>query len=112
GRRNHAGSQLEDFGATDAAEFALLEHPKKLGLQFERQVADLVEEQSAALRQLEPASASLGRAGEGASLVPEKFALEQSVRDCRAVDRYEWRLRALRFQMDHAGQQVFAGPAL
>jgi len=38
----------------------LLEDPEKLGLQFERQLADLVEEERPALGLLEPAEAARG----------------------------------------------------
>src|SRR5712692_2788003 len=56
---------------------ALLEDAEKLRLQFERQLADLVEEQRPALGLLEAADAARGRAGEGALLRPEQLALEE-----------------------------------
>ena len=63
-----------------------LERPEQLGLQLERQGADLVEEQGAAVRQLEQARLGGDRAGEGALLVAEQLALEQVGRDRGAVD--------------------------
>src|SRR5229473_3098507 len=56
---------------------ALFEDAEKLRLQFERQLADLVEEQRPALGLLEAADAARGRAGEGALLRPEQLALEE-----------------------------------
>ena len=56
---------------------ALLEHAQELGLQAERQLADLVEEQRAAVGHLEAAGLLLGRAGERALLVAEQLALDQ-----------------------------------
>ena len=54
-----------------------------------RHVADLVEEQRAALRGLEQAAAVGDRAGERALLVAEQLGLEQALGDRAAVDRHE-----------------------
>ena len=70
----------------DALELALLQHAQQLGLQLERDLADLVEEQRAAVGELEAADAVAQRAGERALLVAEELALEQLARDRRAVD--------------------------
>ena len=55
----------------------------------ERQLADLVEEQRAAVGQLEAALALRDGAGERALLVTEQLALEQRLGQRRAVDRHE-----------------------
>ena len=55
GRRHHAHVDLDRLGAADALELALLQHAQQLDLHVERQVADLVEEQRAAVGQLEAA---------------------------------------------------------
>ena len=57
-----------------------------LGLQIERDVADLVEEQRAAVGELEAARAILEGAGDGAADVAEELALEQLPGDRGAVD--------------------------
>ena len=44
-------------GAADALELAVLDHAQELGLQLERQLADLVEEERAAVGELEAALA-------------------------------------------------------
>ena len=44
---------LDRLGAADALDLALLDRAQQLGLQIEPQVADLVEEQRAARRELE-----------------------------------------------------------
>ena len=77
------------LAAADARELALLQHAQQLRLQAERHVADLVEEEGAAGGGLELADAALGGAGERAALVAEELALEQLVRDRRAVERDE-----------------------
>ena len=55
----------------------------------QRDVADLVEEQGAAMGELDLALGGLDRAGEGALLVAEQFGLEQILGDRGAVDRDE-----------------------
>ena len=60
-----------------------LEHAQELGLQVERQLADLVEEQRAAVGLLERAGAPRDRAGERAALVAEELALERALAGSR-----------------------------
>ena len=63
-----------------------------------RHLGDLVEEQRAAVRQLERARPPRDRAGERALLVAEQLGLEQRVGNRRAVERDE-RLRRARTQL-------------
>ncbi len=63
-----------------------MQEPEQLGLEVERQLADLVEEDRAVVGELEAADALRGRSGEGALLVPHELALEQGARDGGAVD--------------------------
>ena len=58
----------------DALERALLEDAEERDLRARRDVADLVEEERAALGQLEAAAAARDGAGEGALLVAEELA--------------------------------------
>ena len=60
--------------AADAVELAVGQHAQQPRLQVERHVADLVEEQRAAVGLLEAAAAHRLRAGEGAALVAEQLA--------------------------------------
>ena len=53
------------------------------------QLADLVEEERAAVGQLELPELARVRAGEGALLVAEQLGLDQGVGDRGAVDRHE-----------------------
>ena len=61
GRRDDADVDLDGAVAADAPDLALLEHAQELGLQVERQLAELVEEDGAAVRQLERALPRRGR---------------------------------------------------
>ena len=67
----------------------LLEHAQQLHLQRQRQLADLVEEERAAVGRLEETRLVADGAGEGALHVAEELGLEQVLRDRRAVDRDE-----------------------
>ena len=78
----------------DALEHALLQHAQQLHLHRQAHVADLVEEQRAALGDLEAALAGGDRAGEGAFLVAEQLAFEQLGRNGAAVDGDERPLAA------------------
>src|SRR5262249_59988272 len=71
GGRDDANVNLDGRGAADPHELPLLEHAKQLDLRRERDLSDLVEEQCAAIRQLEPAEAPLSGPGERAFLVPK-----------------------------------------
>ena len=80
-RRRRARRPCSDCVPPTRSKLLLLEHAQQLGLQRERQLADLVEEQRAAVRQLEASRLARGRAGEGALLVAEQLALEQRARE-------------------------------
>src|SRR5690606_12841385 len=62
----------------------LLEHTQQLALQIQRDLPDLVEEDRAAVRELETADPVPMGARERTLYVPEEFALEQLVRNRRA----------------------------
>jgi hypothetical protein len=70
----------------DTLELLLLEGAKDLGLEREWQIADLVEEERAAMGQLESSWLALRGACECALFVAEQLALEQGLGDRRAID--------------------------
>ena len=83
-----------------------------LACSAERQVADLVEEERAAMRQLEAARLARGGAGERALLVAEQLRLEQRLGNRRAVDRDERSVGARAQRVQRAREQLLAGAAL
>ena len=89
GGGDHAHVRRERRVAADAVELAVGEHAQQARLQVGRHVADLVEEERAAVGLLEAPAAHRLRAGEGAALVAEELALEQVLGDRRGVDRDE-----------------------
>src|SRR6266566_5236780 len=73
--------------ASETFELLLLDRTEELGLQFEWQIADFVEQQRAAVRRLKAPHSGCHRASKRTSLIPEHLALEQCGRNRRAVDR-------------------------
>jgi hypothetical protein len=65
GRRDDARPRLAGERLADELVFAVFQHAQQLGLQFERQFADLVEQQRAFAGFLEIAGAAAAGAGEG-----------------------------------------------
>src|SRR5262249_42250567 len=90
----------------------LLQCAQQLDLQVERQLADLVEEQRAAVGLFEETASIGARVRERALLVPEELALEQVLRDRTAVDRHERQVLAVRSLMDRTRDELFADAAL
>ena len=98
--------------AADALVGALLQHAQDLDLHRQRHVADLVEEQRAAVGHFETALARGDRAGEGSLLVTEQLGLEQLARDRAAVDGDERPVAARRLVMHGARDDFLAGAGL
>ena len=76
-------STLTGLRAADRLDLALLHGAQQLDLDVERQFADLVEEQRAAIGLDELADMLVGGAGEGALLVAEQDAFDEIVGDAR-----------------------------
>ena len=90
----------------------ILERAQQLRLQVERQLANLVEEQRAALGALERARVLGVRAGEGAALVAEELALDQVGGHRAAVEDDERAARARAHVVDRVREDVLAGAGL
>ncbi len=86
-------STFDGAAGAHALDLPALQGAQQLGLQVQRQLADLVEEEGAAVGLLEGALARVGGAGEGALLVAEELALDELLGDGGAVDGDEGRAR-------------------
>ena len=64
--------------AAETLELLLLKDAEKLGLEFERKVADFVEEKRAAIGQFETANFLVNGPSEGAAFVAEKLGFEET----------------------------------
>ena len=81
-----ADVDARDLVIADALEFATLQEAEKLGLDGEREFADLVQEERASVRGFDAAGAGLDGSGEGAAGVAEELGLEKCLGDGSAVE--------------------------
>ena len=86
--------------------------PQELGLLAEGDVGDLVEEEGAAVGQLEAAYPVALGVGEGALDVAEQLALEQRVGDAAGVDGDHRAFAAGGDRVEHPGHHPLAGAVL
>ena len=97
--------------AADAEELLLLQDVEQFRLQVQVHLADLVEEDGAALRHLEAAVLAAVGAGERPLLEAEQLALEQLPRQGGAVDLDERLVRPSGRLVKSLGDQFLAGAA-
>ncbi|MNH12972.1 hypothetical protein D3C79_725290 [compost metagenome] len=91
--------------------FALGQHAQQPGLQVERHIADLVEEQRATVGLLQqPLHALARRPGERPGDIAEQLALDQGFGNGRAVQRDKGPCSALTLLMQLAGEDFLARP--
>ena len=109
GGGDHPHVDPDQLASADPEKLALGQHPQQPGLQRGRHVADLVQEQGAAMGLFETADMAPVGAGEGTGLVAEQFALQQLGRDGGGIERHERSGRARRFAVQGAGHQLLAG---
>src|SRR5204863_403511 len=72
-----------------AFEFPLLQHAQQLGLQFERNLSDLVQKNRPAIGHFEPADALRDRSRESTFFVSEELAFQQASRYGSTVELHE-----------------------
>src|SRR6266704_1333425 len=90
GGGDHADVDAAGAGGADALELAGFEDAQQLGLEIDRHVGDLVEEEAAAVGQLEAAYAVGLGVGEGAAHVAEELAVEDAFGEPAGVDGEQW----------------------
>jgi hypothetical protein len=95
--------------AAKAFEFLLLENAQEFGLEFERKIADFIEEERAAIGQLEASDFLADGAGEGAAFVAKEFGFEQSSGNRSAIDFDEGAVAAGAEIVDGAGEELLTG---
>ena len=112
GRRDDAHVDLARARRADALEVAGLEHAQQLRLQVQRHVRDLVEEQRAAVGELEAADAIGLGVGEGALHVAEQLALEDAFGEAAGVDGDEPLAGAAGHGVNRLRDRALAGAVL
>ena len=112
GRGDHAHVDLLRALGAERLELAILQHAQQLRLHRQRDGADLVEEDRAAVGEREAALLGERGAGERAADVAEQLRFEQRLGNRRAVD-LDHRHAALRAAgVDGARDQLLAGAGL
>lgn len=107
------GGDDADFGfesllASEAFEALFLDDAEEFGLEGGIEIADFVEEESAAACAFEDAMAAGDGAGEGATFVAEEFAFDQGGGKSGAVDGEEGLAGAAAVDVDTAGDDLLA----
>ena len=95
GCRHHAHIDVTGIRAAQPFKLLLLQDAQQFRLQFERNVADFIQEQRAAVRRLETAQLLRHGAREGALFMTEELTFQESQRNRRAVQLYERPMRRL-----------------
>ncbi len=111
-RGDDADVDVDRLVLAHAPDLVLLDRAEQLGLEGQRRLGDLVEEEGAAVRLLEEALARRDGAGERPARVAEELALEERLADRGAVDGHVGSLAALRVRVDRLGDQLLARAAL
>ena len=112
GGADHPHVHRDGLFAADQLEGLLLQHPQQLDLEGRAELAHLVEEQRAAVGQLETALLVADGPGERSAHVPEKLGFQDGLRQGPAVDRHEGPGLAPALVVDGPRHQLLAGPAL
>jgi hypothetical protein len=86
GGGDDAHVDVDRLDASQTLELLFLNGTQQLWLQFQADIADLVEKERTSIGQLESALLQHQGSREGPSLVPKQLALEQSRGNCGAVD--------------------------
>src|SRR5262245_43416343 len=84
GEDAHVGVQVPR--AAKPPKLLVLEELEQLSLEIDRQIADLVQEDRAAVRELDPSFLGGDRSAEAAAFPPEERALQGLRREADAVD--------------------------
>jgi hypothetical protein len=109
GGGHHPHINAYRLAAADRVDLALLQHPQQLDLHVQRQVADFIEEDGAAVGQLEAANPVGHGPGESPLAVTEELAFNQILGNGRTVDGHKIATAPLRLLMQGSRHQLFAG---
>src|SRR5262249_46182466 len=110
GSRDEAHVRAQRLYAAEAFVFAILKQPEEFHLDGRRDFADLVQEQGAAFGELDATGLARRRAGERALLVAEELALEQVVREGRAMHLHEGPARTRAALVQRSRDELLARP--
>src|SRR5258708_5729504 len=112
GGGDHADVNLDLLHAAEVHELLVLQDTQDFRLRFQAHGADFVEEDGAAVGDLEQAFLGRDRAGERALDVSEERGFQKVTRHGTGVHRDKWTVFARRVGVQSLGNQLFAGAAL
>src|SRR5271169_4528738 len=110
--RNQTNVNMDGLCTSEAFKLLFLQGAQELRLQIHGDVADLVEKQSAMIRQLKPAFFLHQGSGESAFFVTEQFTFHQTRRNRRAVQTNKCTLTPRAEIMKRSGHQLLASTGL
>src|SRR5579859_566178 len=108
---NNAHIHFHGLRAADAIKSPFFQNAQKFGLNGQRQLANFIEKQSAAMRQVQLAHFARTCARERAAFVPKKLVLHQSFGNRRAIQRHKRLLAPRRKMMQRSRKKFFSRPA-
>jgi hypothetical protein len=112
GRRDQSNIDGDRFVVTHSTDLGFLQHPQQLGLQRQRQLTNLIEEQGATVGVFEQPDLVANGVGEGSAAMTEQLRLEQRRWQRGAVDRHKSAVASRRGHVNRARHQLLAGTAL
>src|SRR6266446_7750525 len=110
--RQYANIDALSASTAQALKFLLLQNSQKLGLQFERYIADLVQKERSLVRQLESSNPLGDGAGERAFLMAKQLAFEKAERNGCAIHLYKCVALARTQVVNCTGDNLLAGTRL
>src|SRR5271154_4398749 len=105
---DHTHVDLDQIRTAEPFELMFLEDTQQLRLQIRRHVADLVQEDCSAVRELETADAAIDRAGEGSLLMTEQLAFDKTNRKSGTIHLNERPIPALAIRVYGARNQFLS----
>src|SRR6266850_2439411 len=111
-RSNDANIDSSGTRAANGLKFTLLENAEQLGLKLQWHVSNFIEEQSATIRQREPADMRIDSARKGSAFVPEEFTFEEACGHRRAVHLHQISVSAGAELVNRARDDFLAGAGL
>ncbi len=112
GCRHHPNRYLDPVLRTHRLDLSRLEESQEFDLEGWRKLAHFIEEKGAATGHFDGARVIRIGTGEGPPAVSEKFALEQVLRNCTAIDGNKWSIRVGPKTVESGRDEFFAGPRL
>src|SRR5580704_2368341 len=112
GSGDDAHVDVHFFVAADRTDFLFLENAEEFGLHFQRQLANFVEENCAAIGSLEKAVLRLRGSRKGTLFVAEEFTFHEGGNQRTTINRNEGGLRHGAAEMNGTGGKLLARAAL